>query len=70
MTIRTKIHGKMYDLTNFNHPGGQIPMYLIDNKDGTCLFESYHPVSNKDNLNKILQKLNPKTASDFNFKKI
>lgn len=56
MTIRTKIHGKMYDLTNFNHPGGQIPIYLIDNKDGTCLFESYHPVSNKDNLNKILQK--------------
>ena len=54
--MKTKIHGKMYDLTKFNHPGGIIPMYLIENNDGTCLFESYHPVSNRDALLKILEK--------------
>ena len=52
MAIITKIHGKMYDLTNFNHPGGKMPIYLIMNKDGTCLFESYHPVSNRQMLKK------------------
>ena len=56
MTIKTKIHGKMYDLTKFNHPGGTIPLYLLDGKDGTCLFESYHPVSNRQMLKKILSK--------------
>lgn len=46
----------MYDLTNFNHPGGIYSINLINNRDGTCLFESYHPVSNRDNLNNILKK--------------
>jgi len=54
--MKTKIHGKTYDLSNFKHPGGLIPLYLINGKDGTCLFESYHPVSNKKILNKILNK--------------
>ncbi len=54
--VKTKIHGKMYDLTNFNHPGGSIPIDIIDNKDSTCLFESYHPVSNREKLNNILSK--------------
>lgn len=56
MTIITKIHGKSYDLTNFKHPGGSIPLHLINGRDGTCLFESYHPVSNRDLLRKILDK--------------
>lgn len=30
MKIITKIHGKNYDLTNFKHPGGVIPIYLAD----------------------------------------
>jgi len=54
--MKTRIHGKMYDLTKFNHPGGIIPLYLIENNDGTCLFESYHPVSNRESLLKILEK--------------
>ena len=54
--IKTKIHGKMYDLTYFNHPGGMVPLYLINGKDGTGLFESYHPVSNRKMLQKILAK--------------
>ena len=56
MSILTKINGKMYNLTDFNHPGGKVPMYLINNKDGTCLFESYHPISDRKILNQILQK--------------
>ena len=54
--MKTKIHNKTYDLTTFKHPGGQKALELVDNKDGTCLFELYHPVSNKDNLNTILNK--------------
>ena len=56
MKIITKINNKIYDLTNFKHPGGKIQMCLINNKDWTVLFESYHPVSDKNMLNKILSK--------------
>ena len=56
MKFITKIHGKTYDLTNFNHPGGEIPLYLVDKQDGTALFESYHPVSDRSMINKILSK--------------
>uniref|UniRef100_A0A6C0EJN0 Fatty acid desaturase domain-containing protein n=1 Tax=viral metagenome TaxID=1070528 RepID=A0A6C0EJN0_9ZZZZ len=54
--ITTKIHGKTYDLTNFNHPGGITPLHLINKNDGTVLFESYHPVSNRKKLQQILSK--------------
>jgi fatty acid desaturase len=52
----TKIHGLTYDLTHFKHPGGIIPMHLIDHQDGTILFESYHSVSDKKHLMTILAK--------------
>ena len=54
--MKTKIHGKLYNLTNFKHPGGIIPLHLINGEDSTCLFETYHPVSNRNLLNKILSK--------------
>ncbi|MDP3560534.1 MAG: fatty acid desaturase [Legionellaceae bacterium] len=54
MKIITKIHGKMYDLTNFKHPGGKVPLALLHNNDATCLFESYHPMTNRETLQKIL----------------
>ena len=54
MKIITKIHGKVYDLTNFKHPGGKIPLALMHNNDSTCLFESYHPVTSRKKLQKIL----------------
>jgi len=48
-------------------------MLLINNKDGTTLFESYHPVSDRNMLNKILLKyevnnvnINSKSPYDFN----
>jgi fatty acid desaturase len=74
MNIITKIHGKAYDLTNFDHPGSLMPLYLIDKRDGTALFESYHPVSDRSMINKILSgyeikddnSINEQQVYDFN----
>jgi len=44
----TRIHGKYYDLTNFCHPGGPIPIGLIEGRDGTELFESHHLFTDKN----------------------
>jgi cytochrome b involved in lipid metabolism len=46
----TKIHNKYYDLTDFKHPGGPIPIGLIENRDGTELFESHHLFTNKSTM--------------------
>jgi cytochrome b involved in lipid metabolism len=43
----TKIHQNYYDLTDFKHPGGPIPIGLIENRDGTELFESHHLFTQK-----------------------
>jgi len=39
------IHGRYYDLTDFvyRHPGGAEALLLVQGRDGTALFESYHP---------------------------
>ena len=49
----TKIYGKYYDLTNFKHPGGAIPIGLIEGRDGTELFESHHLFTDR-NIKEIL----------------
>jgi Cytochrome b5-like Heme/Steroid binding domain len=46
----TMIHGKYYDLTEFKHPGGPIALGLIENRDGTELFESHHLFTRKSTL--------------------
>ena len=46
----TKIHNKYYDLTDFKHPGGELALGCIDNRDGTELFESHHLFSRKNTL--------------------
>ena len=46
----TKIHNKYYDLTDFKHPGGPIPIGLIENRDGTELFESHHLFTNRNTM--------------------
>ena len=66
MKIITKIHGKKYDLTNFDHPGSLIPLYLINKRDGTALFESYHPVSDRRMINKILYRYEIKDDNSIN----
>ena len=52
----TKIHGKYYDLTNFKHPAGEIPIQLAVDRDATELFEGHHLLSDRDTLQKILDK--------------
>lgn len=52
----TKIHNKYYDLSNFKHPGGPIPISLADNRDATELFESHHLLSDRYKILKILDK--------------
>lgn len=52
----TRIHDKYYDLTNFVHPGGIIPIQLAAERDATELFESHHIFSDRDKISKILQK--------------
>lgn len=52
----TKIHNKYYDLSEFKHPGGIIPIYLAIDRDATELFESHHLFSDKNKLYKILEK--------------
>ena len=52
----TKIHGKYYDLTDFNHPGGDTAIWHAYGRDATVLFESYHPFVSKNKLDSILEK--------------
>jgi fatty acid desaturase len=52
----TKIHGKYYNLTNFNHPGGDIALWHSFDRDATILFESHHPFVSKNRLDAILKK--------------
>jgi cytochrome b involved in lipid metabolism len=56
-----KIHNKYYDLTDFKHPGGPIPIGLIENRDGTELFESHHLFTNKSIMD-ILESYEMKPA--------
>ena len=52
--LLTRIHGRWHDLTKFDHPGGPIALSLIHLRDGTALFESHHPLSDRKKLLKIL----------------
>ena len=40
--LLTRIHGKWYDLTTFDHPGGPVALGLAKDRDATVLFESHH----------------------------
>ena len=52
----TILHGKKYDLTHFQHPGGETPIWQAYGRDATTMFESYHPFVSKEKLNAILKK--------------
>ncbi len=56
MSIVTRIHGEHYDLTGFAHPGGTIPLKLIGGRDGTALFELYHPLADRAQLRSRLER--------------
>jgi len=50
------LHGKWYDVTTFDHPGGEVAMSLGLGRDATALFELHHPFSQKETLKKIVDK--------------
>ena len=57
--ILWNLYGNRYDLTNFldKHPGGRRILELSrSNRDLTPLFESYHSMSNIENIKKMLNK--------------
>ena len=56
LTHITKIDGKYYDLTKFNHPGGPTALWHSFGRDATVLFRSNHPFSDETTLNAILEK--------------
>jgi len=43
--IVTRIHGKYYDLTDFQHPGGPQTINLAADRDATEIWESYHQLT-------------------------
>ena len=43
------INDNKYDITNFNHPGGEVISYYI-NKDATDVFNAIHQRSSKANI--------------------
>ena len=50
-----RIHDNLYDLTNFDHPGGEFFIEMGRGTDCTELFESSHP--NMEKVSKLLKKL-------------
>ena len=52
----TKINDKYYDLSFFNHPGGDTALWHSFGRDATILFKSHHPFISDKKLNKILEK--------------
>lgn len=56
MSKITKIDNNYYDLTNFDHPGGELAIKHIINRNGTVLFESHHSLHDQDKIRQILNK--------------
>jgi len=65
------IHGKVYDLTDFDHPGGKQILDLCKYEpDCSALFESYHTFSDMDRIQSIMKKYvqgSTRGASMFSF---
>jgi len=56
MTNAIRIHGKWYNVTNFDHPGGPIMLSLGTRRDATSLFEAHHPFTSRAKLEALLKK--------------
>jgi len=55
------IHGQLYDVTNFKHPGGSIVKFLTNNGDATEAFVEFHGRSKKA---QAMLKAMPKVPAD------
>jgi len=58
------IHGKWYDMSGYNHPGGPIMLRLGASRDATALFESHHPFTSRKHLEQLLEKHRVQDPSD------
>ncbi|KAL7524845.1 hypothetical protein ACHAXR_001895, partial [Thalassiosira sp. AJA248-18] len=54
--LLTRIHGKWYNLSTFDHPGGPVALSLAKGRDATALFESHHPFMPRKKMAMILSK--------------
>jgi cytochrome b involved in lipid metabolism len=52
----TKIEGKLYNITDFKHPGGEMAKWHAQGRDSTVLFKSHHPMVSVSKLQSILEK--------------
>lgn len=50
------IHGKWYDVSEFDHPGGPAALHLGDGRDATALFELHHPFVSRPRLARVLKR--------------
>ena len=64
------IHGRWYDVTSFDHPGGPVALSLGIQRDATALFESYHALSNKELLRSHLKQLEVNEAEQSRLSKL
>nr|PNR35346.1 hypothetical protein PHYPA_023246 [Physcomitrium patens] len=66
--LLTKIHGKWYDLTEFErlHPGGPVTLGLARGRDATIMFESHHPFTDRKILDAILMKYEISSSNSRN----
>jgi len=55
MDKMTKIDGKYYDLSKFNHPGGDVALSHTFGRDSTILFKSYHQFTSNKSLLSIIK---------------
>uniref|UniRef100_A0A6C0KGR0 Cytochrome b5 heme-binding domain-containing protein n=1 Tax=viral metagenome TaxID=1070528 RepID=A0A6C0KGR0_9ZZZZ len=66
------IHGKVYNLKNYKHPGGNEILKLCENEnDCTALFESYHAFSDMKKIKMTMKKYEKRdshTKNEFSFK--
>ncbi len=55
MSWTHSVRGKLYDLSNFKHPGGPVALDLAKGRDAEDLIRSYHPFS-EEKVRAILKK--------------
>jgi fatty acid desaturase len=66
MDKMTKIDGKYYDLSKFNHPGGDVALSHTFGRDSTILFKSYHQFTSNKSLLSIIKKYEiPKLPDNY-----
>ena len=54
--IYTTVHGRWYNLSGFEHPGGPVALGMAKGRDATALFESHHYFIPRRKLLQILAK--------------